>query len=171
VRNERDASVVSGVLLLVCLCGSKVGADDTPSGVSPQVITLPKGPGSIQGLGESFKTQLNTGTFSYTVPIQTPPGRAGLAPDVRLTYSSSGGYGPLGLGWSIGGVYYVQRKTESGVPLYTDQDTMISGWNNEDLVWVGDDLYRCKNEGAFIRFRKVPFGGVGDFWWEALRVR
>ena len=32
------------------------------NGVAPQAISLPSGPGSIQGLGESFQPQLNTGS-------------------------------------------------------------------------------------------------------------
>jgi len=39
--------------------------------------TAPKGEGSIEGLGESFSTQLSTGAATFSVPIKTPPGRGG----------------------------------------------------------------------------------------------
>jgi len=45
-----------------------VHADDPDkSGVSPQVISWPSGPGSIEGIGESFEPDLSTGTASYPV--------------------------------------------------------------------------------------------------------
>src|ERR1044072_5615552 len=54
------------------------------SGVKPSVISLPRGAGSIEGLGESFEPQLNTGGSTYGVSVSLPPGRAGLVPLVRL---------------------------------------------------------------------------------------
>jgi hypothetical protein len=39
------------------------------SGVRPSVISLPTGAGSIEGLGESFEPQLNTGGSSYGIAI------------------------------------------------------------------------------------------------------
>lgn len=43
------------------------------------------------------------GAFTYSVPLQVPAGRAGMAPDLALTYSSSLGDGSLGIGWSLAG--------------------------------------------------------------------
>ncbi len=67
-------------------------AADDKSGVKPTNISLPSGPGSIEGLGESFEPQLNSGTFSYRVPLQLPPIRGG-APALALEYSSGTGNG------------------------------------------------------------------------------
>ena len=47
-------AVCAGVLFAV---NATLAADK--NGVSPQVISLPSGPGSVQGLGESFQPQLN----------------------------------------------------------------------------------------------------------------
>ncbi len=44
------------------------------SGVSDQVISLPKGGGALKGLGEKFSPDLHTGTGNFTVPIALPPG-------------------------------------------------------------------------------------------------
>lgn len=42
-----------------------------------------------------------SGDFQYDLPFDVPPGRAGLQPSVHLTYSSSGGNGLAGVGWSL----------------------------------------------------------------------
>src|SRR3954471_16359764 len=66
------------------------------SGVGPNSISLPKGPGSIEGLGESFQPTLNTGTAKYGVALKLPPGTAGHMPSLSLAYDGGGPNGPLG---------------------------------------------------------------------------
>ncbi|WP_386068756.1 SpvB/TcaC N-terminal domain-containing protein [Tahibacter sp. UC22_41] len=41
------------------------------------------------------------GAATYRVPIELPPGRAGMQPAVSLSYSSRGGNGIAGLGWTL----------------------------------------------------------------------
>ena len=91
-----------------------VGQAEPPdkSGVKPSVLSLPRGAGSIEGLGESFQPQLNTGGATYGVSIQVPPGRAGLAPAIRLAYNSFSGNGLAGIGWSLE-FMSVKRQTSS----------------------------------------------------------
>src|SRR5437867_7224716 len=81
------------------------------SGVSPNTISLPKGPGSIEGLGESFQPSLNTGTAKYGVALKLPPGTAGRTPDLRLVYEGGSGNGPLGFGWQLP-LVCVQRRSD-----------------------------------------------------------
>ncbi|MFQ5856892.1 MAG: toxin TcdB middle/N-terminal domain-containing protein [Anaerolineae bacterium] len=137
-------------------------ADDPPSksGVEPQVINLPSGPGSIQGLGESFEPQLNTGTASYSIPLKLPPGAGGHAPSIALVYNSGWGNGPFGLGWRLD-LPYVQRQTDKGLPEYTDADLFVHS-SGEELVPLADKIYRFKVENAFTRFTRLDDGG-----WEA----
>ena len=59
----------------------------------------------------------NMGTAELSYPIQLPPGRHGLQPDVNLYYSSAGGNGLLGVGWSIAQPA-VTIDTRWGVPRY-----------------------------------------------------
>ncbi|MCC8361834.1 FG-GAP-like repeat-containing protein [Lysobacter sp. A6] len=50
-----------------------------------------------------------SGAATYSIPIYTVPGRAGVAPSLTLSYSSQGGEGPMGKGWSIGGLSSITR--------------------------------------------------------------
>ena len=99
--------------------------------------SLPKGGGAIRGIGEKFSTNPATGTGSLSVPIATSPGRAGFELNLELSYDSSAGNGPFGIGWRLS-TPSITRKTDKGLPRYfdaEDSDTfMLSG--AEDLVPV-----------------------------------
>ncbi len=126
-------------------------------GVSPQAISLPSGPGSIEGLGESFEPQLNTGTATFTVALEVPPGRAGVQPTLALAYNGGSGNGLLGIGWSVSGLDAIHRQTDKGLPRYdetpgfTGSDTFVT-MGGEELVPLADGSYRAENEGAFRRY-------------------
>lgn len=112
-------------LWVVLLAFGGVGAWGVDkSGVKPSVISLPSGPGSIEGLGESFEPQLNSGTSSYSIPLATLPGRAGFAPELGLTYNSGGANGVVGLGWSLT-IPSLQRQTDKGMPFYVDAPNSV----------------------------------------------
>lgn len=141
------------------------------NGVSPNAISLPSGPGSIEGLGESFEPSLNSGTARYGLGFQLPPGPAGYGPSLRLSYDGGQGNGPLGFGWQLP-VPFVQRQTDKGIPRYVDGannkdddrdgqidevdelDTFITD-SKEELVPTADGHYFAENESEFIRYRRV----------------
>ena len=159
-RGSRFVLVLTLLLLLNNLrC---VRAADK-SGVSPNTISLPKGPGSIEGLGESFQPALNTGTAKYAIGCKLPPGTAGQTPSLGLSYEGGGGNGPVGYGWSLS-VSFVQRRCDHGIPTYGQdvgfprQDTFINDMK-EELEPQTNGYYFCQNEGAFIRYQQV-----GDHW-------
>src|SRR5215212_4743635 len=54
------------------------------SGTSNQVISLPKGGGTLQGIWEKFSPDLYTGTGNFTVPVTLPTGRDGFQPQLNL---------------------------------------------------------------------------------------
>ncbi len=49
------------------------------------------------------------GDATYSIPIDIPPGAAGMVPKITLNYGSRSGDGPLGEGWSIGGISKITR--------------------------------------------------------------
>ena len=138
------------------------------SGVSPSAISLPSGPGSIEGLGESFEPQLNTGTSTYSVGFELPPGRAGLQPRLALTYNSGQGNSMVGIGWNFN-LPSIKRQTDKGFPSYDSSDTFL--FEGEELVPLTDGSWRCENESAFIRFQQIDTDGDGrvDAWEAAER--
>ncbi len=136
------------------------------SGISPQKISLPAGPGSIEGLGESFEPHLNTGTAAYGIKFTLPPGRNGQAPALGLRYNGGDGNGILGIGWSCSGIPYLQRQSDKGLPTYDDKpaqpggtfhskDTFVTA-DGEELVPLSDGSFRAENEAAFRRYHFDP---------------
>ncbi|MEN9577626.1 MAG: hypothetical protein RJA70_635, partial [Pseudomonadota bacterium] len=143
---------VYALLWATTLGGTSHAADR--SGVRPSVMQMPSGPGSIEGLGEAFEANSNTGQSSYAIQVELPPAVAGFAPEVTLSYSSGAGNGPLGVGWSLGGPS-IQRGTDRRLPSYDEADVFVAkgvgGRGAEDLVQMADGSYRFRIEGAFVR--------------------
>jgi len=63
-----------------------------------------------------------SGAASYLIPIQTPPGTAGVQPQLSLNYHSQSSNGLLGIGWSLGGLSRINR-----CPATLEQDGFIDG--------------------------------------------
>jgi hypothetical protein len=55
------------------------------SGTAAQVIARPQGGGAIKGIGDTFSSDLHTGTGNLTVPIAIAPGRNQLQPEPQAT--------------------------------------------------------------------------------------
>ena len=80
------------------------GAMSTASVASKQSDVLPAPSWNEFGpSGGQFRVD-ESGSATYTLPIEAAPGSGGFAPKVSLNYNSGAGNGPLGIGWSIGGL-------------------------------------------------------------------
>jgi len=60
-----------------------------PAAFTAPVISLPKGGGSLRGIGEKFAANPFTGTGAVTVPVYPSPGRWGFGPQLTLSYDSN----------------------------------------------------------------------------------
>lgn len=89
-------------------------------------------------MGDSFAMNNATGTGTYTVPIAVTPGRATAETTLSLSYSSGGGNGIFGLGWSHSFDVCVSRKSDSSLPRYLDEE------NSDTFVLTGfGELVPC----------------------------
>jgi len=69
----------------------------------------------------------NLGAVNYTIPLNVSPGTAGMEPKLAVSYSSRGGNGLLGLGFSLAGLSTITRGGAS-----LDQDGFIDGVDFDD---------------------------------------
>lgn len=169
---------------------------DHKFGITPPQISLPKGGGAVQGIGEKFTSNPVTGTGSLRVPIATSPGRSGFGPQLALSYDSGTGNGAFGIGWNLP-LPAITRKTDKGLPQYRDAEEsdvfILSG--SEDLVPAfkrnadgsvardqhGDPVpdeesrngyfikrYRPRIEGLFARIERWTGLSDGDTHWRSI---
>ena len=99
----------------------------------------------------------NTGAANIHIPIEVPPGRNGIAPNIALTYNSNKGNGWIGVGWDLE-VGAIQRSTKYGVTYGANDFVFIKDGVSVELVPRGDwgvDCFGAKIEGAFSKFCKV----------------
>jgi RHS repeat-associated protein len=161
-------------------------SDSAPEPIQAPAIVLPKGGGAVQGIGETFTPNLQSGTASLSVPIAVSPCR-GFEPRLSLVYGSGDGNGPFGLGWSLD-VPSISRRTERGLPRYADSrdsDTFVLS-GAEDLVpalklegasWARDrqfrngytvDRYRPRVESGFALIERWRRETDGDVYWRSI---
>ena len=137
------------------------------SALTPSRLHLPKGPGSLEGIGENVEPNLNMGLASYGVAIDLPEGYSEATPPLHLVYNSGAGNSDVGLGWSLA-VPSIERMTSRGLPHYV-QDDIIAANGSDELVRVSSDgVYRARFEGGFVRYTWVDSAGAGrDGYWKA----
>jgi RHS repeat-associated protein len=102
----------------------------------------------------------NNGAATYSMPIDVPPGTAGLKPSLSLNYSSQGTNGPLGLGWTLGGMSSIHRcgktiaqdavnqritfTTADRLCLDGQRLVLVNKSLTDDNYWANDAEYRTE---------------------------
>jgi hypothetical protein len=116
------------------------------------------------------------GAATYNLPIVLPPGTAGMAPSLGLSYNNQSGNGILGVGWSLDGLPSVGRCprtwTQDGVPggiNYDANDRFC--FEGQRLVAISGSYgadgteYRTEVDG-FSRILSHGTAGTGPAWFE-----
>ena len=117
----------------------------------------------------------NRGSAALTFPLQLPPGRQGMEPELTINYDSDNTSGWLGLGWSLE-LPAITIDTRWGVPRYA------ATIETESYVYAGQALYPLAHRGeerertAEARFyprvesafEKIIRHGdhPSNYWWE-----
>jgi RHS repeat-associated protein len=149
--------------------GDPIDPEPTKEGVVPLAATSGEttdepGPGLKVSLPEAMQF---TGASSYRYPIEVPPGRAGLAPQIALTYNSQMRNGWLGVGWSLD-MGSIQRNTKYGLS-YTNNDqpgAFVASINGSTAELVprsdwGTGMWGAEVEGSF---SKYYFDSANNYW-------
>lgn len=137
------------------------------TGVSDDRVSLPAGPGSLEGVGENVSVDLNMGLMGYGVPIEVPRGFAGITPELRLSYSSGAGNSVVGVGWRLSQPH-IERATVRGLPEYTAADRFTVDGGAELVRLPGEGaVYRARREGGFVRYRWLEAGDGREGYWQA----
>jgi hypothetical protein len=137
------------------------------TGVSDNRVSLPEGSGGVDGFADNAQVSGNQGAMSFSVTIQTPNGTGGVTPNIGLSYSSNGGNGLAGMGWSFG-LPSIERSSAKGLAQYNDTDRFVENGSSE-LVFVGEAgqhrEYRARYEGSFNRYRWHNSGEGKEGYW------
>lgn len=152
-----------GCVLAIALAAGPARAEET--GLSPTRLSLPRGPGSLEGVGENADIDVNMGLMSYAVPIAAPSGHGGASPGLALRYSSGAGSSVAGMGWSLS-VPSIERTSVRGLPLYDREDTFAAD-GSQELVRLSPTgaVYRARFEQGFVRYTWLAAGdGSGGYW-------
>lgn len=105
-------------------------------GFNAQVPSLPDAGAATSSLGETFSSDLSTGTADFSIPLDTPNGPNDVGPRLTLHYESSAGNGPFGLGFSLR-LPRILRSLAYGVPQYGAADRLTIEGAGE-LLDLGD---------------------------------
>ncbi|MDR2181296.1 MAG: hypothetical protein LBN92_01295, partial [Treponema sp.] len=125
-------------------------AADPASGVLP-----------LEGLEANY-----TGAGGFRFELETPPGRAGMRPEIAVAYSSDGGNGVMGRGFALEAGSEITYDTRRGLPVYGDETANTFSLDGTQLVYKGKSgdvySYRARKGTAFERIRH--YTGSSDYW-------
>lgn len=100
----------------------------------------------VPGATEAQFNVAPDGGATYSVPLRTVPGTAGIQPKLGLAYNSRAGRSPFGIGWNVSGLSIIQRS-----PKNIRDDGQVSGVLFDDLDALsldGEKLVPVKTQGS-----------------------
>ncbi len=160
----RSLVVLSVLFASVIGVAPRANADDDPASVSY---------GSFKPSEQVSPFQ---GSFGTGIPIAVPPFH-GIEPGLALAYSSTGGNGIAGVGWSLTGFRTIERASPGrGTPRFTSADIYLL--DGMELVPCGaitspscssGGTHATKNES----YQKIKFDSAVNTWtvWNKSGVR
>lgn len=100
------AGLLIGESAAVAVTLSNAAGGDTPV---PIVVDVPQLENAEGGSLPGKLMATPNGTAAYAIPLQLPPGTAGMVPSLSLVYDSAGPNGVAGLGWRVAGASSIER--------------------------------------------------------------
>ncbi|XXY17780.1 RHS repeat-associated core domain-containing protein [Sorangium sp. So ce216] len=115
---------------------------------------LPRSETAAAGaIGGTFSVS-STGEATYTMPLAVPPGRAGMQPELAVSYDSSGGEGVLGMGFSVTGLSAVTRCPRT---IAQDGEIRAVHYDQDDALCLdGKRLIEVGRAGDLVEYRTFP---------------
>ena len=155
---RRHLAVSIAISSLLCVAASRALAiPEGPPGATTGDDATPFG-----GLALEPNAELSTGAAVTRVPIEVPPGRQGMQPNLALVYSSQGGHGALGPGWDLP-IGRVERSAQRGVPHYDASDTfqVVLPDGRVELVPLSDGSWAARIDESHAR---TTFNATSNTW-------
>lgn len=156
---------VGNLLAFFVAFGALVGVSDAMAQTYefPSAAGAPLGPSP--SAGDSFQTDLFTGSASTSIPIVVPPGTGGMQPSLALVYNSGSRRDAetiLAPGWNLAGLGYIERSTRFGVPTYTTSDgyTLVLNGAHELVYISADSRYHTRDES----YLRILYDAYLDYW-------
>lgn len=175
-RLRNRAGLLTTLFALVALLTAPPvhAGSDFSTGVSDDRLSLPEGPGSLEGVGDNVSVDPNMALMRWGINIDVPKGFAGVTPEIKLGYSSGAGSSLAGIGWSFD-LPFIERMTARGLPVYDPSDDFVVN-GSQELVRVSagntpisaGTIYRARFEKEFVRYLWHDAGSSGAAgYWEA----
>jgi Salmonella virulence plasmid 65kDa B protein/FG-GAP-like repeat len=118
-----------------------------------------------------------SGAATYSIPIQVPPGIAGMEPKLSLNYNSQAGNGIMGMGWNLGGLSSITRCPQTKAQDGPSAITSVNYDSNDKFCMDGQRLIVVNGEygatGSEYRTEVESFSqitAVGQIYGEAPRL-
>ncbi len=150
--------------------GTEVNVEGTEVAITPDTsqygATPPSQPvGPPPQLGSQYFGTLQgkvgvspSGAATYTVPLMVPPGVAGMAPNLSLSYNSQAGDGIAGQGWSLGGLSIINRCAKTAV---TNSQPVPIQMNASDGVCLdGKRLFNVPGSTTAYQLETADFSAI-----------